>query len=243
VTIDGELRKLSEEETLALLYAPEREKRRAAAAGLTQGLRANARVLGFIFNILVQDKALDDRRRSYPHAMAARHLANEARRESVDALLDACVARYGLVARYYRLKARLLGLAELADYDRYAPLGGAEGERSFADARAIVTSAYHDFSPQMAGIADRFFRERWIDAELRPGKRGGAFSASTVPGVHPYVLLNYTGNLRDVMTVAHELGHGVHQSLAASQGCSSRTRRSRRPRRPACSARCSCSGA
>jgi oligoendopeptidase F len=218
VTLDGEVRKLSEEETLSLLYAPEREKRRAAAAGLTQGLRANARVLGFIFNILVQDKALDDRRRSYPHAMAARHLANEARRESVDALLDACVARYGLVARYYRLKARLLGLAELADYDRYAPLGGAEGERSFADARAIVTSAYHDFSPQMAGIADRFFRERWIDAELRPGKRGGAFSASTVPGVHPYVLLNYTGNLRDVMTVAHELGHGVHQSLAASQG-------------------------
>jgi oligoendopeptidase F len=218
VSIGGELRKLSEEETLALLYDADRETRRAAAAGLSAGLRANARVLGFIFNILVQDKAAYERRRSYPHAMAARHLANEARRESVDALLDACVERYELVARYYRLKARLLGLPALADYDRYAPLGGAEGERSFAEAREIVTSAYRDFSPRMAEIAERFFAERWIDAELRPGKRGGAFSASTVPGVHPYVLLNYTGNLRDVMTVAHELGHGVHQSLAATQG-------------------------
>jgi oligoendopeptidase F len=218
VSIGGELRKLSEEETLALLYDADRETRRAAAAGLSAGLRANARVLGFIFNILVQDKAADDRRRRYPHAMAARHLANEAKRESVDALLEACVARYDLVTRYYRLKARLLGLPSLADYDRYAPLGGAEGQRSFAEAREIVTSAYRDFSPRMAEIAGRFFAERWIDAELRPGKRGGAFSASTVPAVHPYVLLNYTGNLRDVMTVAHELGHGVHQSLASAQG-------------------------
>ena len=218
VSIGGEVRRLSEEETLALLYDPDRETRRAAAAGLSAGLRANARVLGFIFNILVQDKAADDRRRGYPHAMAARHLANEAQRESVDALLDACVSRYDLVTRYYRLKARLLGLPALADYDRYAPLGGAEGRRGFAEARAIVTSAYRDFSPRMAEIAERFFAERWIDAELRPGKRAGAFSASTVPAVHPYVLLNYTGNLRDVMTVAHELGHGVHQSLASAQG-------------------------
>jgi oligoendopeptidase F len=218
VSLRGELRKLSEEETLALLYDPDRDTRRAGAAGLSAGLRAHARILGFIFNILVQDKAADDRRRSYPHAMAARHLANEARRESVDALLDACVARYDLVARYYRLKARLLGLPALADYDRYAPLDGTAGERSFAEARRIVTNAYRDFAPQMAELAERFFAERWIDAELRPGKRGGAFSASTVPAVHPYVLLNYTGNLRDVMTVAHELGHGVHQSLAARQG-------------------------
>src|SRR4030095_10974018 len=155
-----------------------RETRRAAAAGLPAGRRANARVLGFIFNILVQDKAADDRRRGYPHAMAARHLANEAQRESVDALLDACVARYDLVARYSRLKARLLGLPSLADYDRYAPLGGAEGQRSFAEAHEIVTSAYRDFSPRMAEIAERFFAEHWIDAELRPGKRGGAFSGS-----------------------------------------------------------------
>jgi oligoendopeptidase F len=218
VALDGETRSLSEEETLSLLYDPDRDTRRAAAAGLTKGLRENARVLGFIFNILVQDKAQDDRRRSYPHPMAARHLANEARRESVDALLDACVARYDLVARYYRLKASLLGLDALADYDRYAPLGGGEGRRSFDDARRIVISAYRDFSPRMAEVAERFFDERWIDAELRPGKRGGAFSAATVPSAHPYVLLNYTGNLRDVMTVAHELGHGVHQTLSAPRG-------------------------
>src|SRR5262249_47700528 len=205
VSHEGAVREPPEEETLSPLDDAHRERRRAAAAGLSKGLRANARVLGFIFNILVQDKAADDRRRSYPHPMAARHLANEAQRESVDALLDSCVARYDLVARYYRLKARLLGLSELADYDRYAPLGGAEGQRGFSEAREIVTSAYRDFSPQMAEIAQRFFAERWIDAELRPGKRGGAFSASTVPGVHPYVMLNYTGNLRDVMTVAHEL--------------------------------------
>ena len=218
VELEGERRELSEEETLALLYEADRDTRRAAAAGLTAGLRAHARVLGFIFNTLVQDKALDDRRRGYEHAMAARHLANEARRESVDALLSACVGRYDLVARYYRLKAKLLGLDALADYDRYAPVPGAEGRRGFDEARAIVVEAYRDFSPRLAELAERFFDEHWIDAELRPGKRGGAFSASTVPSAHPYVLLNYTGNLRDVMTLAHELGHGVHQSLAARQG-------------------------
>ncbi len=218
VTIGEETKTLSEEETLALLYDPDREKRRAAAAGLTAGLRKHARVLGFIFNTLVQDKAADDRRRGYPTAMTARNLANEAKAESVDALIDACVGRYDLVARYYRLKAKLLGLDALADYDRYAPLEDAAGERSFGEARDIVLAAYRDFSPRMADVAKRFFEERWIDAELRPGKRGGAFSASTVPSVHPYVLLNYTGNLRDVMTVAHELGHGVHQTLASPQG-------------------------
>ena len=218
VELGGESRELSEEETLALLYDPDRATRRAGAAGLTAGLRANARVLGFIFNTLVQDKAFDDRRRGYPHPMAARHLANEAQSPSVDALLDACVSRYDLVARYYRLKARLLGLESLTDYDRYAPVPGAQGQRDYASARALVVEAYRDFSPTLAELAERFFERHWIDAELRPGKRGGAFSASTVPSVHPYVLLNYTGNLRDVMTLAHELGHGVHQSLAASQG-------------------------
>jgi oligoendopeptidase F len=136
----------------------------------------------------------------------------------VASLLDASVSRYDLVERYYKLKGRLLGLDELHDYDRYAPLPGAETRLSFDDARRIVLEAYADFAPRMAEIAERFFEEHWIDAELRPGKRGGAFSASTIPSVHPYVLLNYTGNMRDVMTVAHELGHGVHQFLAAKQG-------------------------
>jgi oligoendopeptidase F len=218
VTRDGETREVSEEEVLALLYEPDREVRREGARALTAGLRDHARVLSFIFNTLVQDKAVDDRLRGYEAPIAARNLANEIEAASVTSLLDACVARYPLVARYYRLKARLLDLPHLEDYDRYAPVAGAEGARSFEDAKRIVLDAYADFAPSMADVARRFFDERWIDAELRDGKRGGAFCASTTPAVHPYVLLNFTGNLRDVMTVAHELGHGVHQFLAADRG-------------------------
>jgi oligoendopeptidase F len=150
--------------------------------------------------------------------MAERHLANEVDAGTVAALLEACERGLPLVARYYRLKAKLLGLERLYDWDRYAPIPGAEGARSFDEARAIVLDAYHEFAPGLAEVARLFFERRWIDAELRPGKRGGAFSASTVPSVHPYVLLNYTGTLRDVMTVGHELGHGVHQYLARRQG-------------------------
>jgi oligoendopeptidase F len=215
---DGGEREMGEEEVLSLLYAPDRDERRAAAAALTEGLRSNARPLAFIFNTLVQDKAVDDRLRSYSAPIASRNLANEIADRSVDSLISTCVEGYPLVQRYYRLKARLLGLERLEDYDRYAPLAGAEGKRSFDDARRIVLEAYRDFSPEMADVARRFFDERWIDAELRPGKRGGAFCASTVPAVHPYVFLNYTGNLRDVMTVAHELGHGVHQYMARGRG-------------------------
>jgi oligoendopeptidase F len=215
---DGETQRLGEEEVLSLLYDPDRDCRRAGARALTEGLRAHARPLAFIFNTLVQDKSIDDRLRSYPVPMAARNLANEIDDASVESLLSACAARYPLVARYYRLKARILGLDRLEDYDRYAPLAADVGTRSFDDARRIVLDAYADFSPRMEEIARRFFDARWIDAELRDGKRGGAFCAATLPSLHPYVLLSYTGNLRDVMTVAHELGHGVHQSLAAQQG-------------------------
>jgi oligoendopeptidase F len=218
VELDGRPRRLGEEEALALLHQPDREVRRAAAAGLTKGLRERSRVLGFLFNTLAQDKAFQDRLRGYADPMDDRNLANEIDGASVRALLGACQARYPLVQRYYRLKGRLLGIADLKDYDRYAPLPEASGERSFETARALVLEAYGDFAPPMAEIAERFFARRWIDAELRPGKRGGAFSASTVPSAHPYVLLNYTGNLRDVMTIAHELGHGVHQWLARERG-------------------------
>jgi len=216
--VDGETEELSEEEVLSRLYSPDREVRRAAAEALSAGLRANAGPLSFIFNTLVQDKAVDDRLRRYGAPMDARNLANEIAESSVDALLSTCVEHYPLVARYYGLKAKLLGLDQLEDYDRYAPLPGGGGSVSFEAAKQLVLDAYADFCPEMADIARRFFDERWIDAELRPGKRGGAFSASTLPSVHPYVLLNYTGNQRDVMTVAHELGHGVHQTLAAAQG-------------------------
>jgi oligoendopeptidase F len=218
VVRDGTPVEMGEEEVLSLLYVEDREVRREAARALSEGLRGSSRTLSFIFNTLVQDKSTDDRLRHYAAPIDARNLANEIEPESVASLLDACEARYPLVARYYRLKAKLLGLDGLADWDRYAPVGGETRTRGFAEAKRIVLDAYRDFSPRMADIARRFFDERWIDAELRPGKRGGAFCSSTVPSVHPYVLLNYTGNLRDVMTVAHELGHGVHQSLAAPRG-------------------------
>ncbi|MGI9589952.1 MAG: M3 family oligoendopeptidase, partial [Myxococcota bacterium] len=211
-------KELSEEEVLSLLYDPDRDKRKAAARGLTQGLVAHSHVLTFIFNTLVQDKATQDRLRTYGDPMQSRNLANEIEGPAVHALLDACESGYPMVHRYYHLKSQLLGLDTLYDYDRYAPIGEPRGERSFDEARRIVLEAYGDFSPEMADVARRFFDEGWIDAELRDGKRGGAFSASTVPSAHPYVLLNYTGNLRDVMTVAHELGHGVHQHLARERG-------------------------
>jgi len=218
VEFEGRVQTLGEEETLALLHEPDRALRRAAAAALTAGLRERSRTLGLVLNTLTQDKAYQDRLRAYADPMDDRNLANEIDGDSVRALLAACEARYPLVQRYYRLKARLLGLPALADYDRYAPLPEAAGARSFEAARDLVLEAYADFAPPMAEIAERFFSRRWIDAELRPGKRGGAFSASTVPSAHPYVMLNYTGNLRDVMTVAHELGHGVHQWLSRERG-------------------------
>ncbi len=218
VPLPGGTRALGLEETLALLYRPERAERRAAAAALSAGLRESARILAFVLNTLVQSKATQDRLRHYAGAMDARHLANEIDARSVDALLGACERAFPLVQRYYRLKARLLGLAELADYDRYAPLPGVARERSFDDAREVVLRAYAEFSPELGEIVGRFFAERWIDAELRPGKQGGAFCAATLPSLHPYVLMSYTGGARDVMTLAHELGHGVHGVLAAGNG-------------------------
>ena len=211
-------RELSLQEALALLYDGNREQRRAAADGVTAALRAQQRVLGFIFNTLVLDHADNDRLRHRDHPMLARNLDNEIDQASVDALLDACDRRMGLVSRYYDLKRRLLGYETLYDYDRYAPIGTALPACPFDEARRIVLDAYNAFSPEMAQVAEKFFAGRWIDAALRPGKTGGAFSAGTVPEVHPYILLNYTDTLRDVMTLAHELGHGVHQYLAREQG-------------------------
>ncbi len=218
VEIDGETREFNESEVLALLHDPRREVRQAGAAGLTAGLQANKLLLGSIFNTVVQDHSVDDRLRGYTDPMQSRHLANEISATTVEALMDACEAQHDLVRRYYRLKSRLLGLTPLFDYDRYAPLAADEPTITWERCIDLVLSAYGAFSPQMREIASRFFAERWIDAEMRPGKRGGAFSASTVPSAHPYVLVNYAGQMNDVMTVAHELGHGVHQYLSRDQG-------------------------
>ena len=215
---DGATEELSEEAVLALLHDPDRATRRAAAAGLTTGLQRHGHLLTFITNTLVQDHAVECRLHRFPDVMTPRHLANETTGAAVEALLAACEGGLGMVARYYRLKRRLLGLDELFDYDRYAPLEAAATTFTWDEAREIVLTAYGRFAPQMAEIAERFFTCRWIDAEVRPGKRGGAFSASTVPSVHPYVLLNFQGRPRDVQTLAHELGHGVHQYLARARG-------------------------
>jgi len=218
VDVAGTTQHLNESAVLALLHDNRRAVRRAAADALTRGLQANQRLLGFIFNTLVQDHGSDDRLRSYGDPMAARHLANEISGETVAALMAACEANHDVVQRYYRLKRRLLKLDELADYDRYAPLTLEDARVSWPRCRELVVGAYHAFASRMGEVAETFFDRRWIDAEVRSGKRGGAFSASTVPSVHPYVLVNYTGRLTDVTTVAHELGHGVHQYLARPRG-------------------------
>ncbi|MCQ8783266.1 M3 family oligoendopeptidase [Mangrovibrevibacter kandeliae] len=208
------------ESTLNLLQDPDREKRRLAAAALAEVLGANLRVFTLITNTLAKDKEISDRWRGFGDVADSRHLANRVEREVVDALSDAVVAAYPTLShRYYALKAKWLGLERLAHYDRNAPLPETpQREIGWNEARDTVLSAYAGFSPDMAEIAGRFFDHGWIDAALRPGKSPGAFAHPTVPSAHPYVLLNYMGKPRDVMTLAHELGHGVHQVLAAPQG-------------------------
>lgn len=218
VEIDGKVEELSESSVLALLSDARRPVRRHAAAALTHGLQANQLTLGFIYNTLAHDHASDDSLRSYRDPMQSRHLANEIDADTVQALITATEARHDTVQRYYRLKAKILGLDELFDYDRYAPLEHDSSVVTWEECRQTVLAAYHAFSPRMAEVAALFFDKCWIDAEIRPGKRGGAFSSSTTPSAHPYVLVNYTGRVHDVMTVAHELGHGVHQYLSRQQG-------------------------
>jgi oligoendopeptidase F len=203
---------------LSRLQATERDTRRSAAEAVTQALEPGLRTRAYLFNTLLADKSTDDRLRRYPHWLASRNLANEASDESVRALIEAVRGRFEIPRRWYRLKARLLGLERLADYDRIAPVSADEQTFSFARAREIVLDCYSSFSPELGDLARRVFQERHIDAPLRPGKRGGAFCASAVPSVHPYVMVNYTSRRRDVLTLAHELGHGVHFALAARQG-------------------------
>jgi oligoendopeptidase F len=214
--LDGEM--VSMEVILSRLYHPEREKRIEAAAAFTGGLESLSRTMTYIFNTVLADKASDDRLRHYPTWITARNLDNEVDDQTVEALIDAVTGRYDIVARYYHLKRRLLGLDELFDYDRYAPLPAADRHYTWEEARDVVLAAYSRFHPRMGEIAGLFFENNWIDAAVLPGKRGGAFSHSAVPSVHPYILMNYQGRSRDVMTLAHELGHGIHQWLAREQG-------------------------
>lgn len=203
---------------LRQLYSPERDVRKRAADSVTAGLRPHLRTLSYIFNTLLADKASEDRLRKYPTWISARNLANETTDEAVQALVDAVTSRYDIVQRYYQIKRRLLGLDELFDYDRYAMLPSAESYYAWDSARQIVLDAFSAFSPRMADIAREFFDKRWIHAPVMPNKSGGAFAHSSIPSAHPFILLNYTGSVRDVMTLAHELGHGVHQYLSRPHG-------------------------
>jgi oligoendopeptidase F len=215
-TLKGEKKSL--QQVLTGLYAADRKERAASAASLTAGLQENARLLTYILNTLVLEHRSDCNLRKFADVMAPRHLANEIDGKVVDALMSAAEAGFPTVQRYYRLKAKLLGLKRLKDYDRYAPISGDLPAVDWPTAREIVQESYDAFSTKAGGIVKKFFEKRWIDAELRGGKRGGAFSSSGVASVHPYILMSYNDKLRDVMTLAHELGHGVHQYLSRGVG-------------------------
>lgn len=210
--------RLTEQEVLAKLHDPDRALRRDAALSLTAGLQALAPQLTFIFNTVIANKKSSDELRKYPHWIASRNVSNEMEDTAVEALVEAVTSRYDIAQRFYRLKTALLGVERMEDYDRYAPVRAASRMVSWEEARDLVLEAYSGFHPEMGRIAERFFSESWIDAFPRPGKRGGAFSHGAVPSAHPYVMMNYLGRARDVQTLAHELGHGVHQYLSRQQG-------------------------
>jgi oligoendopeptidase F len=203
---------------LARLAHPDREVRATTAAAVTAGLAPGLRTRAYIYNTLLLDKSVSDRLRHYPTWVSSRNLANEASDASVQALVSAVTARYDLAQRWYRAKAQVLGVDRLADFDRMASVGASEQQIGWAQATGIVRDAYGSFSGELADIVGKFIDDGWIDAPVRPGKRGGAFCAYTVPSHHPYVLLNWTASHRDVSTLAHELGHGVHGYLAREQG-------------------------
>jgi oligoendopeptidase F len=218
VTLEDGAAPVSLEVALARLFSPDRERRRDAAERVTEALQPGLRTRAFVLNTLLADKMVEDRLRHYPHWLASRNLSNEASDESVQALIEAVRSRYEVPRRWYRLKARLLGVDQLADYDRMAAITEKQERVEWPAARETVLQSYSAFSDELGALVRRFFDESWIDAPVRPNKRGGAFCAYTVPSAHPYVLLNYTHTRRDVLTLAHELGHGVHAALGARQG-------------------------
>ncbi|HEY3966894.1 MAG TPA: M3 family oligoendopeptidase [Planctomycetaceae bacterium] len=214
---DGQQRKLTQPAILALNYDADRNLRKAAQSCFFAELSRHELVLTNIFNVIAQDHAINDQIRRYDSPMASRHLANEVAPDVVARMQEAVEANYSIAHEYYRLKARLLNLPKMATYDQYAPVATNMPTCEYGAGRDTVLAAFGRFHPTMRDVAAQFFEKNWIDAEVRPGKRGGAFSASTVPSAHPYILLNWTDKLRDVSTMAHELGHGIHQYLSRKQ--------------------------
>ncbi|MFA5667804.1 MAG: M3 family oligoendopeptidase [Balneolaceae bacterium] len=214
--LDG--KEYAEQEVLSKLHDGDRELRKRAHASLTKKFKELGHPLTFVFNTLLADKYTNDKLRKYPDWITSRNLSNQTDSETVEALINAVTSNYGLVQRYYKLKTKLLGLDEMRDYDRYAPIIQNEATISWDEAMDMVMDSYTNFHPEMGEITNLFFEKNWIDAAIKPGKRGGAYSAGTVPSVHPYVFMNFDGKIRDVQTLAHELGHGVHQYLSRKQG-------------------------
>ena len=213
VELEGQHLPLSS--ALARIRDPDRRVRETASRAITLGLGADLRTRTYIFNVLLQQKSISDRLRGYPSWISSRNLANETSDAAVQALVDAVTSRYDIVARYYRAKARLLGLDRLFEWDRYAPIDSHSRRLTWAEAQDLVQGSYSRFSPRAGEIIQRFFAESWIDAPISPNKEGGAYCAFATPDLHPFVMLNFNGELNDALTLAHELGHGLHDVLAA----------------------------
>lgn len=207
----------NQEQLLDRLHHPKQSERKRAAEAYTMGLGEQLRRLTFVTNTLLQEKKTIDTYRQFASPEASRHLANEIDQATVDAMTSAVTERFDIVQDFYRFKRTLLKLPKLYDYDRYAPISAKEHPISFAEAKTIILDAFTRFSLRFAKLAQAFFDNHWIDAPQLPGKRGGAFCMFTTPNLHPYVFVNYSGNIKQVLTLAHELGHGVHASLARKQ--------------------------
>jgi oligoendopeptidase F len=216
VQLDGD--EMGLEEAMSKLYSGDRDLRQRAAEAVTESLAPGLRTRTYVFNTIVLDKSIDDRLRGYETWISSRNLRNETSDEAVQALIDATVARFDVPQRYYRLKAKLIGLDQLKFYDRFAPIADDQTTVSWDEAKDTVLGAYADFSQETGDIIERFFTENWIDAPVRENKRTGAFCATTIPDLHPYILMNFTGDRRSILTLAHELGHGLHGVLSNPLG-------------------------
>jgi oligoendopeptidase F len=217
IRMDLDGREVGLEEALTALRESDRNARRRASAAITGALQRDVRTRAYIFNTILQEKTIDDRLRRFPSWISSRNLANETSDEAVQALVEAVTGRYDVCARYYRVKRKLLGVDQLHEWDRYAPVGGAERDLTWDDAKDLVLGSYQRLSPKVGKMIEDFFTGGWIDAPVMPNKAGGAYCMPVSPRHHPYVMLNFTGKFRDALVLAHELGHGLHDVVASKQ--------------------------